>query len=168
MYVGGKNMKRNAKRALKTMVKNSWYKKLVYYQYEENTVLVGDGSIFFRILRSEFEELRGECFAKCEVVETDIKKLLRNVKNDGEPATMQNMLCYSGDILTRIYKSSSGEIIGVKEDYVKICNDLEIEPGTMMTAPGKNNAPLYTENIIICPINSNYRAMIEHILGVDQ
>jgi hypothetical protein len=160
-------MKRNVKRALKTMVKNSYYKR-VYYQYEENTVLVGDGSIFFRILKSEFEYLRGECFPKCEVLEKDIAGLLENVKKDGEPARMQNMLCYSGDVLTRIYKSNSGEIIGVKEDFVKICNDLEIEPGIMMTAPGKNNAPLYTDNIVICPIHSNYRAMIEHILGVDQ
>jgi hypothetical protein len=160
-------MKRNAKRALKTMVKNSYYKR-VFYQYEENTVLVGDGSIFFRILKSEYEVFSGECFAKCEVVETDIKKLLESVEKDGEPARIQNMLCYSGDILTRIYKSKSGEIIGIKEDYVKICQDLEIEPGTMMTAPGKNNAPLYTDNIIICPIHSNYKGMIEHILGVDQ
>jgi hypothetical protein len=161
-------MKRNAKRALKTMVKHSNYHKRIYYQYEENTVLVGDGAIFFRILKSEFEVFSGECFQKCEVMETDVKKLLENVKKDGEPAKMQNMLCYSGDILTRIYKSNSGEIIGIKEDFVKICNDLEIKPGTMMTAPGKNNAPLYTDNIIICPIHSNYKAMIEHILGVDQ
>jgi hypothetical protein len=162
-------MKRNAKRALKTMVKNSLYKRIIYYQYEESTVLVGNGSIFFRISKSEYEELSGECFAKCEVVETDIKKLLENVKKDGEePARIQNMLCYTGEILTRIYKSKSGEIIGVKEDFVKICNDLEIEPGTMMTAPGKNNAPLYTDNIIICPIHSNYRALIEHILEVDR
>jgi hypothetical protein len=160
-------MKRNAKRALKTMVKNSYHKR-IYYQYEENTVLVGDGAIFFRILKSEFEYLRGECFTKCEVVENDIKKLLENVKKDGEPATMQNMLCYSGDVLTRIYKSNSGEIIGINEDYVKICQDLEIEPCMMTTAPGKNNAPLYTDNIIICPIHSNYKGLIESVLGVDQ
>jgi enhancing lycopene biosynthesis protein 2 len=150
------------------MVKHSNYHKRIYYQYEESTVIVGNGSIFFRILKSEFEELRGECFKGCEVVENDIKKLLESVKKDGEPARIQNMLCYTGDILTRIYKSNSGEIIGVKEDFVKICNDLEMEPGTMMTAPGKNNAPLYTDNIVICPIYSNYRAMIEHILGVDK
>jgi hypothetical protein len=161
-------MKRNAKRALKTMVKNCSYHKRIYYQYEESTVLVGNGSIFFRILKSEFEELRGECFKECEVVETDIKKLLENVKKDGEPARIQNMLCYTGDILTRIYKSNSGEIIGVKEDYVKICNDLEIEPGMMTTAPGKNNAPLYTDNIIICPIHSNYKGLIESVLGVNR
>jgi hypothetical protein len=159
-------MRRNAKRALKTMVKNSYHKR-IFYQYEESTVLVGDGSIFFRILKSEYKVFSGECFQKCEVLEKDIAGLLESVKKDGEPATMQNMLCYSGDVLTRIYKSKSGEIIGVNEDFVKICNDLEIEPGTMTTAPGKNNAPLYTENIIICPIYSNYKAMIEHILGVD-
>jgi hypothetical protein len=164
-------MKRNVKRALKTMVKNSSYHKWIkriYYQYEENTVLVGNGSIFFRILKSEFEVLSGECFQKCEVMETDVKKLLENVKKDGEPARIQNMLCYTGDILTRIYKSNSGEIIGVKEDYINICRDLEIEPGTMMTAPGKNNAPLYTDNIIICPINNNYKGLIESVLGVDK
>jgi len=161
-------MKRNVKRALKTMVKNSNYHKRIYYQVEESTVLVGDGAIFFRILKSEFEYLRGECFQKCEVMENDIKKILESAKKDGEPATMQNMLCYTRDILTRIYKSKSGEIIGVKEDYVNICRDLEIDPGTMTTAPGKNNAPLYTDNIIICPICSNYKAMIEHILGVNQ
>lgn len=160
-------MKRNVKRALKTMVKNS-YTKRIYYQYEESTVLVGDGSIFFRILKSEFEYLRGECFQKCEVTESDIKKLVESVKKDGEPAIMQNMLCYTRDILTRIYKSNSGEIIGVKEDYINICRDLEIEPGTMTTAPGKNNAPLYTDNIVICPIYSNYKEMIAHILGVDK
>ena len=157
-------MKRNAKRALKTMVKNS-YTKRVYYQYEESTVLVGNGSIFFRILKSEFEEFSGECFAKCEVTETDIKKLVESVKKDGESARMQNMLCYSGDVLTRIYKSSSGEIIGIKEDYVKICNDLEIEPAAM-TATGKN-APLYTNNVIILPIAINYKTLLEHVLGVD-
>lgn len=160
-------MKRNVKRALKTMVKNS-YTKRIYYQYEESTVLVGDGSIFFRILKSEFEYLRGECFQKCEVTESDIKKLVESVKKDGEPAIMQNMLCYTRDILTRIYKSNSGEIIGVKEDYINICRDLEIEPGTMTTAPGKNNAPLYTDNIVICPIYNNYKEMIAHILGVDK
>jgi hypothetical protein len=159
-------MKRNVKRALKTMVKHSG--KKIYYQDEGSTVIVGNSSIFFRILKSEYEVFSGECFQKCEVMETDVKKLLENVKKDGEPAKMQNMLCYSGDILTRIYKSNSGEIIGVKEDFVKICNDLEMEPGTMTTTPGKNNAPLYTENVIICPINSNYRGLIESVLGVDQ
>jgi hypothetical protein len=158
-------MKRNVKRALKTMVKHSG--KKIYYQDEGSTVIVGNSFIFFRILKSEYEVFSGECFQKCEVMETDVKKLLESVKKDGEPARIQNMLCYSGDVLTRIYKSNSGEIIGIKEDYVKICNDLEIEPGMMTTAPGKNNAPLYTENIIICPIHSNYKAMIEHILGVD-
>lgn len=157
-------MKRNAKRALKTMVKNC-YPKRIYYQYEESTVLVGNGSIFFRILKSEFEYLCGECFAKCETIETDIKKLLETAKKDGEPARMQNMLVYSGDILTRIYKSNSGEIIGVKEDYVNICRDLGIEPGAMTTT-GKNG-PLYTTNVIICPIASNYKALIENVLGVD-
>ena len=160
-------MKRNVKRALKTMVKNSYHKR-IYYQVEDTTVLVGDGQIFFRIPKSEFEYLRGECFQKCEVMENDIKKILESVKKDAEPARMQNMLCYTGDILTRIYKSNSGEIIGVREDYVKICQDLEIEPGYMNTAPGKNNAPLYTDNIIICPIYSNYKAMIEHILEVER
>lgn len=159
-------MKRNVKRALKTMVKHSG--KKIYYQDEGSTVIVGNSSIFFRILKSEYEVFSWECFQKGEVVETDIKKLLENVKKDGEPAMMQNMLCYSGDILTRIYKSNSGEIIGVKEDYINICRDLEIEPGTMTTAPGKNNAPLYTDNIIICPIHSNYKALIEHVLEVDR
>jgi len=159
-------MKRNVKRALKTMVKNSNYHKRIYYQVEESTVLVGDGAIFFRILKSEYEELCGECFAKCELMEID-KKLLEDVKKDAEPARMQNMLCYTGDILTRIYKSKSGEIIGVKEDYVNICQDLGIEPGYMNTAPGKNNAPLYTDNVIMLPIYSNYKGMIEHVLGVD-
>lgn len=159
-------MKRNVKRALKTMVKHSG--KKIYYQDEGSTVIVGSSFIFFRILKSEYEVFSGECFAKCETIETDIKKLLENVKKDGEPARMQNMLCYSGDILTRIYKSNSGEIIGVNEDYINICNDLEIKPGTLTTAPGKNNAPLYTDNIIICPIHSNYRAMIEHVLEVDK
>lgn len=159
-------MKRNAKRALKTMVKNS-YTKRVYFQYEESTVLVGDGSIFFRILKSEFEYLRGECFQKCEVLEKDISNLLEKVKKDGEPATMQNMLCYSGDILTRIYKSQSGEIIGIKEDYVNICRDLEMIPATLTTTGGKD-APLYNSNVIICPIHADYKGMIEHILGVDK
>ena len=159
-------MKRNVKRALKTMVKNS-YPKRVYCQDEGSTVIVGNRSIFFRILKSEYEELRGECFQKCEILETDIKKLLESVKKDGEPARMQNMLCYSGDVLTRIYKSQSGEIIGINEDYVNICRDLEIDPGTMTTTPGKNNAPLYTDNVIMLPIASNYKALLEHILGVD-
>lgn len=159
-------MKRNAKRALKTMVKHSG--KKIYFQDEGSTVIVGNSSIFFRILKSEYEVFSGECFQKCEIMETDIKKLLESMKKDGEPARMQNILCYSGDILTRIYKSNSGEIIGIKEDYVKICNDLEIDPGTMTTAPGKNNAPLYTDNVIICPIHGNYKEMIEHILEVDR
>ena len=158
-------MKRNVKRALKTMVKNS-YTKRVYYQYEGSTVLVGDGSIFFRILRSEFEELRGECFQKCEVTENDIKKLVESVKKDGGPATMQNMLCYSGDVLTRIYKSSSGEIIGVKEDYINICRDLEMIPATLTTT-GKN-APLYNNNVIICPMHGDYKGLIETVLGVNR
>jgi len=157
-------MKRNVKRALKTMVKNSG--KKIYYSDEGSTVIVGNSSIFFRILKSEYEELCGECFAKCELMEVD-KKLLEAVKKDGEPARMQNMLCYSGDVLTRIYKSKSGEIIGVKEDYINICWDLGIEPGYMNTAPGKNNAPLYTDNVIMLPIYSNYKGMIEHVLGVD-
>ena len=156
-------MKRNVKRALKTMVKNS-YTNRIYYQYEESTVLVGNGSIFFRILKSEFDELRGECFQKCEVTENDIKKLVESVKKDGEPATMQNMLCYSGDVLTRIYKSESGEIIGIKEDYVNICRDLEMIPATLTTTGKK--APLYNSNVIILPIASNYKALLEHVLGV--
>ena len=158
-------MKRNVKRALKTMVKHS--RKKIYYHDEGSTVIVGNSSIFFRILKSEYEVFSGECFQKCEVLEID-KKLLESVKKDGEPARMQNMLCYSGDVLTRIYKSNSGEIIGVKEDYVKICNDLEIVPGIMTTAPGKNNAPLYTDNVIMLPIASNYKALIEHVLEVDR
>jgi hypothetical protein len=159
-------MKRNAKRALKTMVKNSYYKR-VFYQYEDTAVLVGDGSIFFRILKSEFEYLRGECFTKCEVLEKDIANLLESVKKDGEPATMQNMLCYSGDVLTRIYKSQSGEIIGINEDYVNICRDLEMIPATLTTTGGKD-APLYNSNVIICPIHGNYKEMLAHVLGVDQ
>jgi len=158
-------MKRNVKRALKTMVKNSG--KKIYYSDEGSTVIVGNSSIFFRILKSEYEEFSGECFQKCEIMEIDIKKLLESVKKDAEPARMQNMLCYTGDILTRIYKSKSGEIIGVKEDYVNICRDLEIDPVYMNTAPGKNNAPLYTDNVIMLPIYSNYKVMIEHVLGVD-
>lgn len=158
-------MKRNVKRALKTMVKHSG--KKIYYSDEGSTVIVGNSSIFFRILKSEYEVFGGECFAKCKLMEVD-KKLLESVKKDGEPATMQNMLCYTGDVLTRIYKSKSGEIIGVKEDYVNICRDLEIEPGYMNTAPGKNNAPLYTDNVIMFPIHSNYRALIEHVLEVNR
>jgi hypothetical protein len=159
-------MKRNAKRALKTMVKNS-YQKRVYYQDDGSTVLVGDGSIFFRILKSEFEVFSGECFQKCEVMETDVKKLLENVKKDGEPATMQNMLCYSGDVLTRIYKSQSGEIIGINEDYVNICRDLEMIPATLTTTGGKDT-PLYNSNVIICPIHADYKGLIESVLGVNR
>ncbi len=158
-------MKRNVKRALKTMVKHN-YQKRVYYCDEGSTVIVGNGSIFFRIFKSEYEELRGECFAKCELMEID-RKQLENVKKDGEAATMQNLLCYSGDILTRIYKSNSGEIIGINEDYINICRDLEMIPATLTTTGGKD-APLYNSNVIICPIHANYKALLEHILGVDQ
>lgn len=158
-------MKRNVKRALKTMVKNS-YSKRIYYQYEDNTVLIGDGVIFFRILASEYESLKGECFAKCELLEMDIDHLAKDATKGGEPARMQNMLVYSGDVLTRIYKSNFGEIIGVKEDYIKICQDLEISPGELMTTGG--NKPLYTNDIIICPIHGSYRDLICRVLGVDQ
>ena len=155
-------MKRNVKRALKTMVKHSG--KRIYYSDEGSTVIVGNGSIFFRIFKSEYEEFSGECFAKCKLMEVD-KKSFESVKKDGELANMQNMLCYSGDVLTRIYKSSSGEIIGIKEDYVNICRDLEMIPATLI-ATGKN-APLYNSNVIILPIATNYKALLEHVLGVD-
>jgi hypothetical protein len=101
------------------------------------------------------------------VLEKDIAGLLESVKKDGEPATMQNMLCYSGDVLTRIYKSQSGEIIGINEDYVNICRDLEMIPATLTTTGGKD-APLYNSNVIICPIHGNYKEMLAHVLGVDQ